>query len=83
MQKPIDLIIEDTKELVYSTINNSGLPLSIINMIVKEVYSNIESQYPSHINRLRDEYQLQLNYEAQQSNVQEVQEIDNEITSQE
>lgn len=67
MEKPVDLIVEDTKELIYSTLNNSGLPLSVINMIVKEVYSSVELQYSNHINRLRSEYQIQLDYEAQQN----------------
>ena len=67
MQKPIDLVVEDTKDSVYKVLNNSGLPISAISMIVREINTNVETQYSNQLNRLRSEYQLELANELQQS----------------
>lgn len=40
-QKPISLIISDFKKNIIDTINNSGLPLSIVEFIMKDLYSEI------------------------------------------
>lgn len=41
MNKPVSLIIEETKKSLADTINTCGLHISVIEMIMKELYSEV------------------------------------------
>ena len=41
MEKPISLVIEETKQSLIETVNNCRLHPSIIEMIVKDIYIEI------------------------------------------
>jgi hypothetical protein len=41
MEKPITMIMEDTKDAIISTINNSKLPAFILENIIKDIYMEI------------------------------------------
>lgn len=42
MEKTISMMINDTKTSLISTINNSKLPISITELIVKDIYQEIK-----------------------------------------
>lgn len=73
MQKPVDLIIEDVKMEVYGAMNNSGLPITILEMIIKEVKDNVTNQKVEYVTNLRKQYEEALNAEVinQQNNINE------------
>lgn len=41
MNKPLTMIVKDTKSKLVNACNNSGLPPVILDLIVKEIYSEI------------------------------------------
>lgn len=41
MEKPITMIIDDTKNSIIAAINRSGLPAFILEMIIKDIYNEI------------------------------------------
>ena len=43
MEKPISIMIDETKTNLISTINNSGLPFWLLEPIVKNVYQEIKT----------------------------------------
>ena len=49
MEQNINLMIEDFKDNLINTINNTGFPPSIVYYILKDVYSNVESSYFSYL----------------------------------
>lgn len=44
IQKPVSLIIEEFKDNLATVINESGLHMSLIDMIVKEIYFEVHNQ---------------------------------------
>ena len=41
MQKPISMVINETREFLIKTINESNLPPFIMEMLLKEIYTEI------------------------------------------
>ena len=44
MERSIDIILDDLKNSIVGTLNNSGLPLSIIAMALNEINTGIQLQ---------------------------------------
>ena len=55
MDKDINLVIEDFKNGLTSTINNSGLPISVVYYIVTDLYKELDQQYYQYIRQARQE----------------------------
>lgn len=53
MEKHFDLQVENCREDIFKVLNNSGLQMSVLNMIVNEVQQNVNSQYMRHLQSLR------------------------------
>lgn len=64
MNKPFSVIIRETKESLVSVINTSGLPLDVLQMILKELYNVVCNQ-------------AQLNYEQELKAYNEQENSDN------
>lgn len=41
MEKPITMVIDETKNSIITAINRSGLPAFILEMIIKDIYNEI------------------------------------------
>jgi hypothetical protein len=67
MEKPFDLKVEDAKESIISAINHSGLPLSIINMILKDISLIVTNQLKVEVDKQRKEYNDSLQKEVMQN----------------
>ena len=59
MYKNINLIIEDIKSQIINTINNSGLPISIIYYLMSDIYKKLEVEYKSYIEQAKLEEKRQ------------------------
>ena len=59
MEKNINLIIEDIKSQIINTINNSGLPISIIYYLMSDIYKKLELEYKSYIEQAKLEEKRQ------------------------
>lgn len=59
MEKNINLIIEDIKSQIINTINNSGLPISIIYYLMSDIYKKLEVEYKSYIEQAKLEEKRQ------------------------
>lgn len=53
MEQDINLIIEDFKGSLMSTVNNCGLPISVIYYVMTDLYKEIDAQYFNYINQAR------------------------------
>ena len=59
MGKNINLIIEDIKSQIINTINNSGLPISIIYYLMSDIYTKLDVEYKSYIEQAKLEEKRQ------------------------
>lgn len=59
MEKNINLIIEDIKSQIINTINNSGLPISIIYYLMSDIYKKLDVEYKSYIEQAKLEEKRQ------------------------
>lgn len=50
--KPFDLMVEDLKANLYNTVNSSGLPMSVITLVLNEVNKDVNNQYVNHVKTL-------------------------------
>lgn len=67
MEKHFDLKVEDCREQLFNVLNNAGLPMSAINMLVNELQNTVSQQYTTHLVNLRaQEKQNQENQENAQ-----------------
>lgn len=69
IQKPIDLIIDDCREEIYSILNNSGLSITIINMMLKEISDNVNKKNVEYLSFVREDYNQALKSKSKQTNV--------------
>jgi nitrogen fixation/metabolism regulation signal transduction histidine kinase len=65
IQKPVDLIIRETKENIINAINQSNLPLGVIKLIVDEICGNLANQYNVYIRELEKQYEEQKSKELE------------------
>lgn len=49
MDKDINLVVEEFRQNLVATVNNSGLPASIIYYVLTDVYNEINSQYKAYL----------------------------------
>lgn len=63
MDKPINLLIYDIKQEIINTINNSKLPISIIQLIMQELMSNVNNQTQQSLVYEKQQYENSLKEE--------------------
>ena len=49
MEKDINLIVEEFRQNLVATVNNSGLPASVIYYVLTDVYNEINTQYKAYL----------------------------------
>jgi hypothetical protein len=57
IQKPISLVIEEAKNSIVYAINNAQLHPVLLEMIIKELYMEIQNQVKSTTQREKEEYE--------------------------
>lgn len=57
MNKPANLIVEETKENIVKIINGSGLPPFLMEPILKDLYNQISILKQQELEKSRQEYQ--------------------------
>lgn len=60
MNKPLDLQIEETKERILAAINGSKLPACLIELIVKDIYSEIILIKNNELQKSKEQYEKSL-----------------------
>lgn len=56
MEKPIILMLEETKQSIYQAINQSGLPDYMLLPIVKELYEALDKSTKASLEKAKNEY---------------------------
>ena len=51
MQRDINLIIEETKQNIIRSLNESGLPVSVMYYIMRDIMTETSEEYQRYINR--------------------------------
>lgn len=77
MQRDINLIIEETKINIVKTINESGLPISVIYYIMRDIMTETSEEYQRQINRAyaKEREQQEQAAPAEPINTEEITEI--------
>lgn len=57
MDKPFDLMVEDTRHMIIKVLNESGLPITVMSMVLKELCSDIQTQEAVSIQKQRIKYE--------------------------
>lgn len=65
MNKPADLIVEETKEKITKTINESGLPPFLIEPILKELYNQVSFLKQKELEKSKKNYEESLREETE------------------
>ena len=65
MNKPANLIIEETKEKIVKVINESGLPPFLLEPILKNLYNQISILKQQELEKSKQEYENSLNQEKE------------------
>ena len=65
MNKPANLIVEETKENIVKTINESGLPPFLVEPILKDLYNQISILKQQELEKSKQEYENSLNQEKE------------------
>jgi hypothetical protein len=68
MQKPIDLVIVDLKNDLIRISNESQLPLSVLEMMFKEVLNEIRNSLDVQLPKLKEQYEQELKREQEEQN---------------
>lgn len=63
MNKPANLIVEETKENIVKTINESGLPPFLLEPILKDLYNQVSILKQQELEKNRQEYENSLKQE--------------------
>lgn len=65
MNKPANLIMEETKENIVKIINESGLPPFLVEPIIKDLYNQISILKQQELEKSKQEYENSLNQEKE------------------
>lgn len=66
MEKSVNIRVEDFKREAVDLINKAGLPVSIVYMIMKELYTEVAQQYEETLQREYAEMQASMTEPAQE-----------------
>lgn len=65
MNKPANLIMEETKENIVKIINESGLPPFLVEPIIKDLYNQVSILKQQELEKSKKEYENSLNQEKE------------------
>ena len=65
MNKPANLIMEETKENIAKVVNESGLPPFLLEPILKDLYNQVSILKQQELEKSRQEYENSLNQEKE------------------
>lgn len=72
MEKPISIMIDETKTSLISMINNSGLPFWILEPMVKDIYQEIKTLADNQLRIDKEQYnQFLLDNDGKNNNIEE------------
>ena len=72
MEKPISIMIDETKTSLISMINNSGLPFWILEPMVKDIYQEIKTLAGNQLRIDKEQYnQFLLDNDGKNNNIEE------------
>ena len=69
MNKPANLIMEETKENIVKIINESGLPPFLLEPVLKDLYNQISILKQQELEKSKQEYENNLNQEKEKKGV--------------
>lgn len=69
MNKPANLIVEETKENIVKTINESGLPPFLVEPILKDLYNQINILKQQELEQSKKQYEDSLKQEEKKKGV--------------
>ena len=69
MNKPANLIVEETKENIVKTINESGLPPFLVEPILKDLYNQISILKQQELEQSKKQYEDSLKQEEKKKGV--------------
>lgn len=72
MNKPLDLQIEETKGKILAAINDSKMPACLIELIVKDIYSEIILIKNNELQKSKEQYEKSLENAKNTENTQEI-----------
>lgn len=64
-EKPITLKIEDLKQNIAATLNESGLPIFLLDYIIKDLYDEIHILSQNQIIKDKESYETSLKKESE------------------
>lgn len=67
--KPLDLTIIETKNKFIEVVNNSGLPLTVLQYILTEIQNAVATELNKSLPQLQEQYEREL---AQEKEVEKV-----------
>lgn len=65
MEKPIELRTEELKKNLVETINKSNMPFFILDLVLKDLYSEIHITYENQLNTVKQSYEQSLEKEQE------------------
>lgn len=65
MNKPADLIVEETKESIVKIVNKSGLPPFLLEPILKEIYNQVNILKQQELEQSKKQYENSLKNEKE------------------
>lgn len=65
MNKPADLIVEETKESIVKIVNESGLPPFLLELILKEIYNQVNILKQQELEQSKKQYENSLKNEKE------------------
>ena len=71
MNKPANLIMEETKENIVKIINESGLPPFLLEPVLKDLYNQISILKQQELEQSKKQYEDSLNQEKEKKGAKE------------
>lgn len=71
-ERDVNLVIEEVKTQVINTINQSGLPISVVYYIMKDVMNGLDTTYNDYIKQAYNREQQQMNKPAPAEEMTEI-----------
>lgn len=72
MNKPANLIVEETKENIVKIINESGLPPFLVEPIIKDLYNQVSILKQQELEKSKREWEESLKKEKEKNKDKEV-----------
>ena len=74
INKPISLIIEESKQTIVNAINNTGLPMTLLEMVMRDLYNEVRQKALYQYESEKNEYERALAEQMKAKETNEIQE---------